>query len=308
MKYCWVSITQMPSAFNYGNRLIEHCLKDLLGLPIPSVTIDAYEHPTAAQLEQVRECDFMILPGCTLLQMGEHPAMEEISRMSLPRFCFGGAFNSKHPFPDTTYCRPLWQPIGARDPFTHNRLRRQNIRSELIGCPTMFSGMADRFEETDSGLVVFNFARHFFRHQVKILEVLRERHPVSVVLQQESQRRFVPEGVQIVEYEDPGLIIETYSRASLVVTGRLHGALPAIACGTPVLFCYLVPDSRQSLLSHLKIPLHNLLDPRLSTVAVEMAERRRDLPAVIYTRLGDLRERFLSYVGQFRDWRRKNGL
>lgn len=308
MKYCWVSITEMPLAVNYGNRLIEHCLTGLLGLPAPTVTIDAYVHPTAAQLEKVRECDFAILPGCTLLQMAEHPAMEEITRIPLPKFCFGGAFNTKHPFPDTRYCRPLWQPVGTRDPFTHYRLRRQGIRSEFIGCPTMFAGTAGRFEETGSGPVVFNFGRWFFRHQVKILEVLRERHPVSVVVQQESQRRFVPPGVEVVEYDDPGSIIETYARASLVVTGRLHGAVPAIACGTPVFFCYLVPDSRQSLLSHLKVPMHNLLNPRLATTALEMAERQRALPAEIYSRLDDLRERFLNYVGQFHDWRRQNGL
>lgn len=299
MKYCWVSNSLMPEAFNYGNRLIDHCLRRALNLPGEEFTINAYRRLTPAEKAEVNDCDFIVLPGCTLIQRREHPGMEDLEGARPPMYCFGGAFFTRLFFPNPKYCRWLVGPVGARDPFTHGFLRLYGIASELIGCPTLFSGDATAWADR-RGPVVFNLGRYHTAAQLKVFEEVRRRHPVKAVIQQEEQRAAFPAGTEFVEYDDAAAVIRAYAEASAVVTGRLHAALPALANGTPVVFSQQIWDSRVSLLGHLGLKIHSPFDRRLARLANDYAEGRERPSTAVFARLRELRERFAGYIERFR--------
>lgn len=290
----------MPEAFNFGNRLIDHCLREVLQLSGEEFTVNAYRRFRPDEVDEINRCDFVVLPGCTLIQRREHPGMEDLSGVRPPMFCFGGAFFTRLFFPSPKYCRWLVGPIGSRDPFTHGFLRLYGIGSELIGCPTLFSGAATSWKAASGGPVVFNLGRYHEPAQIKVLEEVRKRFPVRAIVQEERQRRAFPAGTEFVDFDDVPGVLRAYAEASVVVTGRLHAALPAIANGTPVVFSQRVWDSRVSLLSHLGLKIRSPFDPALAALTAAYAEGRDRPDERIFGRVRELKESFLSYVERFR--------
>jgi hypothetical protein len=117
------------------------------------------------------------------------------------------------------------RPIGARDPYTHKRLTELGLNSELIGCATLtlppFRGRRTRTYVVDSDCPL-DRDRPF----------VRLTHHISGKMSWRDQ------WVRALEF------LELYRRAALVITSRLHVALPCIAFGTPVIFT--CPDSRSA--------------------------------------------------------------
>lgn len=122
-------------------------------------------------------------------------------------------------------------PVGARDDHTLELLRRFNIEAYFSGCITLtlkrFSGV-----EMNGKIVAVDVSKELQKH---IAEQTGE-FPVCkthklLLSEYEIEQRFA----LVEEY------LKFYQGAKLVVTTRLHAALPAIALGTPVLF---IKDSR----------------------------------------------------------------
>ncbi|MEP6687300.1 MAG: polysaccharide pyruvyl transferase family protein [Gemmatimonadales bacterium] len=290
----------MPDAFNYGNRLIEHCLRPLLRLESAEFPINAYQPLSQEQIEEVNACDYVVWPGCTLIQRKEHPGMEQLQYATPPIFCFGAAFFTRLPFPNPQYCRRLERPVGARDSFTHGRLRWYGIESAFIGCPTMFAGSATEWKRPGEGPVVFCFGRKDMDLQLKVFDQIRQERPTVVVIQEEKQRRYCPPGTNVLEYDDVDKVIAAYATASVVVTGRLHAALPAIVSGTPVVFSQRVHDSRIRLLKDIGLQIHHPRSPDILPLVRGLLSGQATMPSDIFGKVFALKERYLAFITDFR--------
>jgi len=115
-------------------------------------------------------------------------------------------------------------PVGARDLNTLSLLQRAGIPSYFSGCLTLTLDRPDVCRGDD--LIVYNDI------PVKVVRFLRLAS---------SKRLFGTSHVDFPEQDQVGRIarahelLHLYARASCVVTGRLHCALPCLAMGTPVL-------------------------------------------------------------------------
>jgi hypothetical protein len=103
-----------------------------------------------------------------------------------------------------------FREIGARDPATVMWCADRKIRAMLIGCATL---TFDRYDGARSGTYAVD-----------------ETMPGAESITHEIPSLDWEEQVSLA-----GSLLEKYRRAELVVTSRMHVALPCIAFGTPVL-------------------------------------------------------------------------
>lgn len=117
-----------------------------------------------------------------------------------------------------------YTPIGGRDTFTVKELKKAGIKAYFSGCLTMtlkrYSG-----ERKDYVCLIdpTNELEQFIRQRTnrEIVVVYPEKNDWP----QNYEKR-------IKKAEE---LLKVYSEAHLVLTGRLHGALPSLAMKTPVL-------------------------------------------------------------------------
>ena len=128
---------------------------------------------------------------------------------------------------DLNYLR-MHAPIGCRDEYTLNNLRRNNVPAYLGGCLT--ATFPQRTNEQSSK------SKKIFCIDVE--ESFKKFIPKSLL----DQCEFVSHTYYATELkEDPEILARrVYDRyineAKLIITTRLHGALPGIAAGIPVIF------------------------------------------------------------------------
>jgi hypothetical protein len=116
-------------------------------------------------------------------------------------------------------------PIGARDPGTLALLQAKGIESYHSGCLTLTLQRDDALPR-DRGIVACDLAPD-------TLTALHRRmsRPVTITTHIDTvtvgpEKRFAAAQA----------LLDTYARAEVVVTSRLHCLLPCLAFGTPVLF------------------------------------------------------------------------
>lgn len=132
------------------------------------------------------------------------------------------------------------EPIGARDESTCNYLRSSGIQSYLMGCFTVC------FPKRD---ITPKEGKIFF---VDTPNELEEYVPEDI----KRNREFLSQATQILKYpvdeeentrleNEAALLLRRYAEeAKLVVTGRLHAAVPCVAMGIPVIFVCRNIDNR----------------------------------------------------------------
>ena len=133
--------------------------------------------------------------------------------------------------------KPIWKkdvdyllpraPIGCRDLSTVDFLTKLGVSAFFSGCMTlMIQWKADR-PRTDEILIVDVKPKFYQSLPAEIRKKgTRVTHIVDQNFEKVSQSRFT----EAFRY------IERYSRAKLVITQRIHCALPCVAMGTPVVF------------------------------------------------------------------------
>lgn len=115
-------------------------------------------------------------------------------------------------------------PIGCRDSWTYSLCRRKNIPAWMSWCATL---TLHRPEPVERNGIYF----------VDLPEKNLVSIPPEIIDQGKRISHFVKEGTdRDIEARKR---IELYSKAKLVVTNRLHAALPCIALGTPVVLAPL---------------------------------------------------------------------
>lgn len=153
-----------------------------------------------------------------------------------------------------------YEPIGCRDQFTANLLTEKNVKAYFSGCLTLTldSYRVQDSERTDNIYIVDplygyttkekvfrnskSFARHILngkiwrlgkrqRHLKKIID--KELLAKAIYINQEPPAKIFTDLEKFAMAED---LLNKYARAKLVITSRIHCALPCLALGTPVIF------------------------------------------------------------------------
>jgi polysaccharide pyruvyl transferase WcaK-like protein len=301
MKYTWTSITK--DCINKGNFLIEKALKDTLkkqGFNEPSFEFSSFKIDNLVQtLEQIEQTDFIIVPGCTTLSINDYPGLKEImKKTSKPIFNIGPAF-FKHP--DETFLdisKNVFKPLGVRDPFSFEFLQKHGIDSQLIGCPTLLLGSATKFENRDNKKILFCFGLENIDEQIKLIQnLINLEFDITIVIQAKYQLDYIQNiKAKTVDYSPESLLHEL-SDTRLVVTGRLHVALPAVAIGTPVFFIETINDCRFSLIDFLGIKKFKADDKKLLSYCLNQLDNfEYNNETFVYNQVQELRKRFIEYI------------
>ncbi len=116
-------------------------------------------------------------------------------------------------------------PIGCRDYGTLTTLSKIHIPSYFSGCMTIM--LQVKSKRTDE-IFIADVKNNFFNMLPKKIREngIRVKHDLGPESYSKSVGRFT----------EAFNIIERYSRAKLVITQRIHSALPCVGMGTPVIF------------------------------------------------------------------------
>jgi hypothetical protein len=276
-KVAWASLTLNTP--NYGNYIIEYAVKKLLGNMQPFIT---FEMLSAGQIpREVEDSDIVFCPGATCLSITENPGLLRVNKPIIP---FAACLWKKtHMKKRTIFLKntvslvssfSLWsnkfredlnlgivnksiQPIGCRDSWTYNFLLEKGYQVEYVGCPVLF--LNDQKDIKDNGYVAVSLPR---RNPAWFLKTVMKNFPktdIKVLLHEKREGAISSKypQLQFLQPEaDAKYFLDFYKYASCVVTGRLHGCLPAIAYNKPVLYVSDVMDTRNSLLTDIGVKIH----------------------------------------------------
>lgn len=124
------------------------------------------------------------------------------------------------------------EPIGCRDRYSTELLRRSGVEARWTGCLTLFMGRAMTIRPRKRrGVVFFDVPREAEAHI-----------PPEIVQRAVRLSAFPSPGIldnPLARWAATARHAEILARAELVVTRRLHVALPAISFNTPVV---VIPD------------------------------------------------------------------
>ncbi len=294
-RYIWASIIRTE---NLGNYLIEYCLKRVLQLPEPYLTIDVLRTEFPKRLDGYQ---FIVNPGTTTLYQSPRldTAFEKLMPGKIPIICFGASIwyrwysDRQNELLDeeklTQIARKMRYPIGCRDLFTYELLHRNGVKAEFIGCPTLFC----QGHTTANGYIAFSFGRDNLPEQIKLLRHLTKKQSIKVLIHRSGEEEYC-RGLRVEIIKDLSQFLSVYYGAKYVISGRLHGALPGISAHKPVFYFQGIPhfDSRLTLLSYLGLPIQTI-------------DRMYDIdPSIIqydFNRVTHLKEAFCSYARRFKE-------
>lgn len=152
------------------------------------------------------------------------------------------------------------EPIGTRDQYTADILKEKGIEAYFTGCLTL---TLDNYKVDDSlkndeiyivdplyGYItprkVFRSYRTFGRSVLngKIFELGKRKKHLKNIIEKDvldkaifiNQEPPANKYTQEEKFEMADDLLKKYARAKLVITSRIHCALPCLAMGTPVIF------------------------------------------------------------------------
>jgi hypothetical protein len=289
MRYVYANFTD--SSCNFGNRIIDFATRKLMleYLPPPAYEFDSFSCGPARDID----VDFLIVPGCTMITKGQNPGLDSIGNLPYPSFCLAGSLWQDTPQSgwlirnrvvggrtdpaDLSIVRQLAQPIGARDPYTYKTLRSTGIETVYVGCPTLH---LPREDISDDGYILMSLGRARVREQWRMARRLgRYGNVIGICHEENDYRRLRAVGwdMPLVTFVgDVELYLSYFKRATAIVTGRLHGALPGVAYGKSI-FYYGTRDTRTTLLDDLGVRVWRYRD---IPGAIEKASRSVNRGAV----------------------------
>ncbi len=151
-------------------------------------------------------------------------------------------------------------PIGCRDQFTADTLNAKGIDAFFTGCLTLTldSYKVDDAERGDDIYIVdplYSYPRPekvFYNTKITIKNILngtafqlgkKDKHLKNFISEEVlSSAEFINQEPPSNQYTDEEKfdmaekLLHKYARAKLVITSRIHCALPCLALGTPVIF------------------------------------------------------------------------
>ncbi|NEP31274.1 MULTISPECIES: polysaccharide pyruvyl transferase family protein [unclassified Moorena] len=130
--------------------------------------------------------------------------------------------------------------MGCRDSRTVKEFNKINIDAYFSGCPTITLKNPE-IERTDEVLVVDAHLKNAAGHIPDTTQLLRSLVPSYIL----EKAKFLTHNVEPYKYRWHGYklnraidLLTYYAKAKLVITSRLHCALPCLAFGTPCVFIH----------------------------------------------------------------------
>ena len=152
------------------------------------------------------------------------------------------------------------QPIGCRDQYTVDILKSKEIEAFFTGCLTLTldNYKVDDSEREDKIYIVdplygYTTHRKVFRNYKTFLRSIQSGKILEIGKRERHLRKFISEDLLKsaihINQEPPANtythddkfqmaedLLQQYAKAKLVITSRIHCALPCLALGTPVIF------------------------------------------------------------------------
>lgn len=152
------------------------------------------------------------------------------------------------------------QPIGCRDQFTADTLKAKGIDAYFTGCLTL---TLDSYKVADSergddiyivdplyGYTTYRKVTYDYKRFLRsvqngsLFQIGKRKKHLDNLIDKELQREAIfinqePEAGKYTDAEKFAMaedLLNKYARAKLVITSRIHCALPCLAMGTPVIF------------------------------------------------------------------------
>jgi hypothetical protein len=123
-------------------------------------------------------------------------------------------------------------PIGARDLWTMELLKKHGVDAYFSGCMTLTIGRGNERKRGD-----YVCAVGLRKPLLKRLRGMVRGTLVQTTHEDTTHRAFADRMARAEQ------LLSLYAHAKCVVTSKLHCALPCLALGTPVLFVIAAPDS-----------------------------------------------------------------
>ncbi len=157
-------------------------------------------------------------------------------------------------------------PVGCRDHYTENLLVKHGVDAYFSGCLTLtlrredFVDTENDFPNTRKDILISDvffrykpgggrrdIAKYYYFDRVRRRSLLKKILPPEIAKKAKYVTNFL--NAENISYEEriskAEELLKKYATARLVVTSRLHTALPCLAFGTPVLFVTENPDDER---------------------------------------------------------------
>lgn len=126
-------------------------------------------------------------------------------------------------------------PVGCRDLKTLEIFRKNGIDAYYSGDLTLT--LENRFNERNNDILLVDPLRHNYTEKYRnhvISQLVPEKYQENIKIV--KQRRAKIDVSTEDRFNDAEQLIDMYSKAKMVITSRIHCALPCLALGTPVFF------------------------------------------------------------------------
>ena len=130
-----------------------------------------------------------------------------------------------------------YQPIGCRDEFTLNNMRKHNIDSYLSGCITAILPRIETLKKDEKRKKVYlvdipSSLTHYIPS-----EIMENAETITHLLPLENETMEKADAIRF--YEQAKDILNQYrDKASLVISSRMHAIVPCLAMGIPVIAAF----------------------------------------------------------------------
>jgi hypothetical protein len=154
------------------------------------------------------------------------------------------------------------EPIGCRDLATKRMFESIGIKAYFSNCLTLT--LENDFTERNNKILLVdpfrrNFTQGYRDFYGKKLVPEKYHDQVEII----EQRRYNLNADRRTRFKDASDLIDRYAQAKMVITSRIHCALPCLALGTPVYFVNSGYTTKASLNDRFEglIELFNVIGP-----------------------------------------------
>ena len=176
---------------------------------------------------------YVILPAVTQFIDSNLDKRFPMSNNIIPFFIsflsYGDLFAER---PELVQYMKKYEPIGCRDESTMLLCRKYGIESYLMGCVSLCFPKRDIVPKKEKVFAV-DVSQALVKHIPE--EILCKTEFLTHAVQYEEYPISSKENKRLMELAK-GMLRKYYDEATMVITGRLHVAVPCIAMGIPVIF------------------------------------------------------------------------
>jgi hypothetical protein len=135
-----------------------------------------------------------------------------------------------------------FEPIGCRDYYTLSLLKEKNIKGYFSGCLTLT--LKNKFNKKNNNIIFVDpfgpTENYIFPKpgEKKFRKELWEHFPEYIRKKSLFLSHAFYKKDPKLRFKKAQELLDMYAQAKLVITSRLHCALPCLAFGTPVIFFY----------------------------------------------------------------------